>query len=122
MSDGDPSATGWQAELADLYARVAQLEARVLRIRGELRTERLVVLDADERERLVAEVVDDILEVRIELPPVEPGRRTALLGFSAPRSGQLAGGLGVQLWADGDLVNELCWWEDDDEGEKDEQG
>jgi hypothetical protein len=111
VGDGDTAADD-SAVLAALSSRVAELEEQMSRMHRELATHRLVLRDTKSRERLVAEVVDDILEVRIELPPAQTGRRTALLGFSAPRHGELAAGIGVQLWAEGDIVNELCWWED----------
>ncbi len=82
-------------------------------LRLEVRTDRLVVLDREQRERLVAEVVDGVIELRLELPPVRQGRRTALLGFAAQRRDQLCSGIGLQVWAEGELVTELCWWEDE---------
>jgi hypothetical protein len=98
--------------LVSLRATVAELESSLERLRHEVRTRRLVVFDDGQRERMVAEVVGDVLEVRVDLPPANPGRRTALLCFTAPADDTLSAGLGAQLWVDGDLVGELGWWQD----------
>ena len=111
--DQAPLATD-DAASTELSDRVARLEERLAELRLEVRTDRLVVLDAARQERLVAEVIGGVLELRIALPPVREGRRTALLGFAAPRRDHLSGGIGLQLWAEGELVTELCWWEDED--------
>ncbi len=78
----------------------------------EIRARRLVVVDESNCERLVAEVVDDILELRMDLPSSRPGRRTSLLCFAAPGFDQMSAGIGVQLWVDGDVVDEVSWWAD----------
>ena len=111
--DGDSSAAPDAAVVAELRTRIAQLEARLARLSQQVRTQRLVVVDREQRERMVAEVVGDVLELRIDLPPAEEGARTALLGFGNPGGDQLAAGIGLQLWARGELITELCWWEDD---------
>jgi hypothetical protein len=102
LATDDAASTG-------LSDRVARLEQRLAELRLEVRTDRLVVVDPAQQERLV---VGGVLELRIDLPPARMGRRTALLGFSAPSRGHLSGGIGLQLWAGGELVTELCWWED----------
>ena len=111
MGDTTPSIEGVTG-LRELRARLAELESKVAQLTDELRTGRLVVLDERERERLVAEVVDGVLELRLELPPAPPGRRSALLAFTSPGCEPFGSGLGLQLWADGELVDELCWWAD----------
>ncbi len=113
MGDTTPSSEA-ATELSELRARVAELESHLGRLTAELRTGRLVVFDDRERERLVAEVVDGVLELRLELPPAPPGRRSALLAFTSPGREPFGSGLGLQLWADGELVDELCWWADGD--------
>lgn len=97
-------------ELAD---RVNELERLLGEISTELRTGRLVVLDARDRERLVAEVVGEVLELRLDLPSSDGGGRSAVLAFTSPADDQLGAGLGLQLWAAGELVEEICWWADE---------
>lgn len=106
------------AAVSDVGGRLLALERRLGAVEEELRTgsteirtRRLTVLDDSGRARLVAEVVDDVTELRIEVPPAMPGRRTAVLLFGTGRSaGDLPAGAGLQVWADGDLAHELSWW------------
>ncbi len=102
-----------------LPARVTALEARLAALSrelqtGEVRTRRLTLVDEDGRERLVAEMVGSVAELRFDLPGLPPGRRTSLLLFAVPEQLDWCAGLGVQLWVDGNLVDELTWWQDQD--------
>jgi hypothetical protein len=76
-------------------------------------TRRIEVVDPDGRSTLVAEVVDSALELRVGLSGVA-GRRTEVLCFAIPARQELPRGVGIQLWANGDIADELCWWGDDD--------
>lgn len=80
---------------------------------------RLVVVDERGAPRLVAEVVGGTVELRLEVPGGAPGRRSAVVlhASRSPDGGgeaPLAPLLGLQLWADGDVVAELDAWPDDD--------
>lgn len=102
--------------LDDIVGRMADLEAGLerldVRLEEGVTTRRLAIVDSSDRERLVAEVVDDTLELRIDLPRSREGRRTSLLCFATPGLDQLCAGVGVQLWVDGDIVDEMAWWAD----------
>ena len=84
----------------------------------EVRTRRLVVLDRQDRERIVGEVVDGVAEVRMNLPAAINAPRTGLLLFTHPGDGafQFGPAIGVQLWVDGDAVMELTLGRDDSGG------
>lgn len=91
-------------------------QARVLeRLRQEVRTSRLVVVDEHAQERLVAELVDNVMELRLTLPGSAAGYRTSLLVFATPARPDWSAGLGVQLWANGTVVRELTYWADEAE-------
>jgi hypothetical protein len=100
-------------DLSGLTGRIEALESALQHLGREVVTRKVVVLDPDSRTELVAEVVDGVLELRVGLVSEEPGRRTELLCFAAPARDELPGGVGVQLWANGDVANESCWWDDD---------
>jgi|SRR5271155_5518293 len=103
---------------ADLARRVGSLERALQNIGEEVRTTRLVIVDGDENQRIVAEIADDVAELRLQLPPRTPegntGASTAMVVFAAPNGlGRLedraAAGrsLGVQLWVEGNAVLEV---------------
>ncbi|HET9731064.1 MAG TPA: hypothetical protein VFP54_00170 [Acidimicrobiales bacterium] len=96
--------------MAALEARLAALSRQVQT--AELRARRLTLVDEAGRERLVAEMVGTVAELRFDLPGLPPGRRTSLLLFAVPDQPDWCAGLGVQLWVDGNLVDELTWWQD----------
>lgn len=98
--------------LEKLHESVDELRTSVARIADEVRTRRLAIVDGSERERMVAEISEGVLEVRMDLPPGDRGRRTALVCFTAPPTAELGAGLGAQLWVDGNLVGEVGWWAD----------
>jgi hypothetical protein len=85
----------------------------------EVRSRRLIVIDEQGHERVVAEVAHGQAELRVQLPPESPpspdnGTRspgTALI-FACPDSEDLGAGLGVQLWAGGDILGEFDAWSD----------
>lgn len=84
----------------------------------EVVARRLTVVDGQGRPRLVAEVAGDTVELRLEVPGGAPGRRSAVVlhASAAPdlASPSPAPLLGLQLWADGDVVAELDAWPGDD--------
>ncbi len=111
MTDGDaPDPVGLKEDLGE---RISALESRVDQVSEKRTTKRLAIVDPLQRERLVAEIVDGTLELRIDLPPSGNGRRTALLCFATPGLDELCAGVGVQLWVDGDIVDEISWWADE---------
>lgn len=92
-----------------------RLERAVEGQENGVRTRRLVVVDHQSTERIVAEVVPDgTAEVRMDLPGRPEGERTALLLFATPGNEGIGfpSGVGVQAWVDGDAVRELCAWRD----------
>jgi hypothetical protein len=92
--------------------RLTILESRIAELAYELRTRRVEVVDDSDQVRLSAELIDGVLETRIDLPSSTPGRRTGLLLFAVPEEQELCAGFGLQLWANGNIVNELAWWAD----------
>lgn len=115
--------------IAAIEQRLEALEDTVSLLSDEIRTRRLVVLDPETGvERVVAETVRGVPELRLEMPGQRgPGApldtrtngtrgRTAVLLFAVPGEHGLAAGLGLQLWWDGDLVRELSWWSDTADG------
>jgi hypothetical protein len=109
VGGGPPDAP---ARVPALEARLAALEARLAALADEVRTRRVALVGDGDQERLVAEVVAGVTELRLDLPGCPPGRRTSLLVFAAPEQPDWCAGLGVQLWVGGNLVDELSWWED----------
>jgi hypothetical protein len=113
--------------IRELQRRLEALEQALVELGNQVTTRRIAVLDGDV-ERLVAETVEGVFELRLELPRTRrsssasrrndrtAGRnRSAVLVFTAAGESDLAAGLGVQLWARGNLVSELTWWEDEDQ-------
>jgi hypothetical protein len=94
--------------------RLRRLERFVRRSRGEVRTRRLVVTDVDGRDRIVGEVVGTTAELRLDLPTETTDGRSSVLCFANPGDPEvdLGWGLGVQLWVNGDCVDQMTdWWE-----------
>ncbi len=110
MSGDDHGVVG--GAQSGLTERVTALEAQVAGLSEQVQTRRLSVLGADGHERLVAELVDGVTELRLDLPGRVAGRRTSLLLFAVPDRPDWCAGLGVQLWVDGNMVDELSWWAD----------
>ena len=96
----------------DMAARLARVEAALSDLGHEVRTRRLVIVDDDGQERIVGEVVRGTAELSIDLPGQPHGRRSSVLVFANPGDEELAlpPGLGVQLWVEGDAVDELGTW------------
>lgn len=74
---------------------------------------RVVVVDEHGRPRLVAETAGDTIELRLEVPGGAAGRRSAVVLHASGTPG--TGGpdaplLGLQLWADGEVLAELDAW------------
>lgn len=92
--------------------RLKRLKEAVAALSTEVRTRRLVVTDDEGRDRIVGEVVDGVTELRLDLPGRAAGRGTAVLVFANPGSERLGPGIGVQLWHEGDCVDELSVWPD----------
>lgn len=110
----------------ELQRRLETLEQSVIELGNQVTTRRFAVLDGDV-ERLVAETVEGAFELRLELPTSKwsssasrssddpsNGNRTAVLVFTVPGEADLPAGLGVQLWARGNLMRELTWWGDEE--------
>lgn len=98
----------------NLEGRVERLEAAVAASNEETRTRRLVVTDEAGVERIVGEVVGTTAELRLDLPGSQDGRRTSLLVFANPgdEATNLGSGVGVQVWLNGEAVDELSVWGD----------
>ncbi len=126
---GRPEGTG-NDEGMGMQARLAALERSVRAMADEIRTRRLVVVDDLGRVRLVAEVVGETTELRLELPGAPGDRAADADDGAASRSGAgraavvlhatpstvdgpddgLGPAVGIQLWADGDSVVEIDSW------------
>lgn len=99
--------------LRTLTGRLERVEARLAGLSDEVRTRRLAVVDANGAERLVGETTGTTAEWRLDLPRPEHSERTSLLLFAEPgdEAHDLPAGIGIQLWVDGDVANELCVWD-----------
>ncbi len=141
----EPASTD-DAEVKRLHKRLSAVEERLASLSSELRTRRLVVTGEDGSARLVAEVVANVLELRAELQAELPGpsgqppdgcpagadgggahpatgqrcSRGTVLIFANPGQADLAHGVGLQVWGDGDLVRELSWWADESASRQDQ--
>jgi hypothetical protein len=76
----------------------------------EVRTRRLVITDDDDRPRIVAEVVNGVAELRLDVPGELP--RAASVTLYANPGDDLTGdpSVGVQLWGAGESRVELNLW------------
>lgn len=95
-----------------LTTRLARVEAALAELTKEVRTRRLVVVDDDGQERITGEIVRGTAELSVDLPGQPPGRRSSVLAFANPGDEELGlpPGLGVQLWLEGDAVDEFGAW------------
>lgn len=91
----------------------ASLSEQMANEQEEVRTKRLVVLDHQDRERIVAEVIDGFAELRMDLPDSVSGSRTGVVIFthSEQDDRELGSAIGVQLWAEGNAIIELTLWQ-----------
>lgn len=96
----------------DLTTRLARVEAALADLTNEIRTRRLVVVDDDGQERITGEVVRGTAELSVDLSGQPSGRRSSVLVFANPGDEELLlpPGLGIQLWVQGDAVDELGTW------------
>ena len=97
-----------------LERRLAGIESSLARLAREVRTGRLVLVDAAGNERLVAQVIGPVAELRLDLPGATYGRRSSVVLFGAQPHGEQGAGVGLQLWTDGNLIGELAAWQQDD--------
>ncbi|MGH9089352.1 MAG: hypothetical protein ACRDYZ_14790 [Acidimicrobiales bacterium] len=109
---------GFERDL-DVLGRIVGHLTRQRATPDEVVTRRLRIVDEQGAPRMVAEVVGGTVELRLEVPGAEPGRRSAVVlhASRAPDGSDeapLTPLLGLQLWADGDVVAELDAWSDDD--------
>lgn len=124
MANSDDTTPG--ITLRELQRRLESLEQAFAELSDQVTTRRIAVLDGDV-ERLVAETVQGAFELRLELPAPSPSsgaasrsddpsdaNRTSVLVFTAAGGADLPAGLGLQLWARGNVVRELTWWDDED--------
>ena len=113
--DGGPM---WRG---DVERRLAAAERLLADLGRELRTQRIVVHDEEGRERIVAEVVCDTAELRVELGDQAPVERTAVVLVASPLvAGRDAGDVGMgpaialQLWTEGETTVGLEAWPGED--------
>ncbi|HLN17534.1 MAG TPA: hypothetical protein VK277_12390 [Acidimicrobiales bacterium] len=96
--------------------RLDATEAALVELGEGLTTRRLAIRDDEGLERIVADVDGDTAELRVGFG--EAPERSAVVLFAttetAARRAELGEGLGVQLWARGSLLVELCLWSDAD--------
>jgi len=122
--DGDGGGSGLASRVARLERDAAALGRAMAASAREVRTRRLVVIDGDGNEVVVAETGGGTAELRVQIPGSAPGRTGAVVLFAtAPDRGpgpdagpgsDLGPGVGLQLWAGGDAVAELDAWPGDD--------
>ena len=107
------------SRLEHLERLVAGLERTVRSFADEIRTRQIVVVDDEDRPRIVGEVFADVAELRLELPAVngEPGPELLLFAVASSHPGpvELGPAIGVQLRADGRSVFELDAWPEADD-------
>ncbi len=105
-----------RAQLQALVSRVEDLEDADRYLRMEVRTRRLVVIDDNDRARVVAEVRRDVAELHVEVPGRPGEAPTSVLLFAAPvdRLMGFGPGVGVQRWVHGEEVDRLEVWRDEE--------
>lgn len=95
--------------------RLAYLEAAMAALSVELRTRRLVVVDDDERDRIVVQVDQaGVAELTMRLPGGAGEERSELLAFANPGEAEadISSGIGLQIWRNGNAVVEFSSWID----------
>jgi len=114
MRDRTEGDAGGRPGSPDREDRLAGLEAAVAAMAAEIHTKRLVVMDDDGRDRIVAEVAGTVAEVRLDLPAGDRHPAMSVLVFANPGDADLdlGPGVGVQLWVDGEEVTRLVAWSD----------
>ncbi|MHB1585274.1 MAG: hypothetical protein ACYC0E_16155 [Acidimicrobiales bacterium] len=110
---------GWRrstrARLQALSSRLEHLEEAARYLQMEVRTRRLVIVDDEGRERVVGEVRRDVAELHVDVPRRRGDGHTSVLLFAAPvdRIMGFGPGIGLQLWVDGEAVERLEVWQDE---------
>ncbi|HMD45321.1 MAG TPA: hypothetical protein VKG43_04130 [Acidimicrobiales bacterium] len=102
----------WRDQVED---RLRALEQLVQRFADEVVTRRLVVVDPDGRDRIVAGIVGMTAELRL-MATAGPSAPAVLLfanGPARPSERGLGPGVGLQLWAGGEAPVEVALWPDD---------
>ena len=94
-----------------LEARLRSVEQAVARLSMEVTTRRLRIVDQDRQERIVAEVVGDTAELRVEALPSSRGRTHVLLFATPPGAADIGGEteawIGVAFQVEGDISTTL---------------
>lgn len=100
------------SRLRQVEERIGKVESHLGQMGVEITTRRLVVLDSEPERRLVIETVRGVVELRLLQGRSGAGEASELLLFAASGDEDLGlpAGVGLQLWADGDVVEELTWW------------
>jgi hypothetical protein len=110
----DPLAT----RVRRLETQLAQLARAIRSFADEVRTRQLIVVDDEDRPRIVGEVFADVAELRLELPTVDGNEGPELLLFAVSRAHpgpiDLGPAVGLQLRAEGRAVFEMDAWPDTD--------
>jgi hypothetical protein len=106
-------------ETTTLRDRVVALEQALVALGDEVRTRRLVVADGNDTARIVGCVTGGTAELSVAQAHCPHGQDTAVLVFANPGEDtyDLGAGIGVQLWATGDIVREMSCWPDDAAGD-----
>jgi hypothetical protein len=95
-----------------LEGRLRSVERAIARLSTEVTSQRLRIVDQHGRERIVAEVVGDTAELRVEVPTNPGGGRTHVLLFATPPGTTDIGDetepwIGVALQVEGDISTAL---------------
>lgn len=106
------------AEHGRVEPRLASLEQAVAAMATEIRTRRLIIVDASGSERIIGETRHGTAELRVENPGEEKdGTESAVAIFASPvTTGPDPGGtglgpaVGIHLLAEGDAVAEFDAW------------
>ena len=103
---GDPTTTGADAPQS-LEARVAAIERSMGELDGEVRTRRLVVVDADGTERIVASAGESFAEVRLSIGDRRRRLDVAVFAAREPPGADGSSIGGLEVWLDGDHLGGL---------------
>lgn len=81
-------------------------------VHDEIRSQRFVLVDEHDAERLVAEITDEQAELRVQLPGTAPGHSCAAVVFAHPGDLTMEPTVGLELWVDGNSVAGCSAWRD----------
>lgn len=95
-----------------LEDRLLSVERAVAQLSTEVTTRRLRIIDQQNRERIVAEVVGETAELRVEAPTGSRRGRTHVVVFATPPGAADIGGerepwIGVAFQVEGDISTAL---------------